>query len=91
MIVSAVSLTIRLFHSYSLKDKRSVIKSISQKSHQKFNVSLSEVDFHDIHNLSKLGIAIVSNDLGHNQRVIDVLIHFIEENYPVEISEIEDY
>ncbi|MCT4634544.1 MAG: DUF503 domain-containing protein [Firmicutes bacterium] len=91
MIVSTISITIRIFDSYSLKDKRSVIKSIIQKSKQKFNISISEVDFQDIHNLAKLGVAVVSNDFSHNQKVIDSLIHFIEENYAVEISDIEDY
>lgn len=91
MIVSAVSLTIRIFNSYSLKDKRSVIKSIIQKSRQKFNISISEVDYHELHNLSKLGAATVSNDLGHNQKVIDSLINLIEETYQLEITEIEDY
>ena len=91
MFVEANIITIRIFDSFSLKDKRSVIKSIITKTHNKFNVSISEVEDHDILNQSTLGVAIVSNSNKLNKQIFNNIIKFIEENYEVEIVSIENY
>lgn len=91
MFVEAYKITIRIFDSFSLKDKRSVVKSITKKSHNKFNVSISEVDDYDMLNKSTLGLALVSNSKRLNQQIFDSIIVFIEENYQVEIIAIESY
>lgn len=90
MQVTAYQITIRLFDAYSLKDKRSVIKSLSHKIHNKFNVSIAEVDKHDLHNLSIIAIAIVSNDYTYNNQTLDSITNFIENNFQVEILFIEE-
>lgn len=91
MFVEANKIVIRIFDSFSLKDKRSVIKSIITKTHNKFNVSISEVEDYDLLNKAALGISVVSNSNQLNQQIFDSIIRFIEENYEVEIISIEHY
>jgi len=91
MYVDAKKIQLRLYDTFSLKDKRSVIKSIIHKVQNKFNISISEVADHDMLNKATLGIAIVSNSHQHNNQSISSLIDFIENTYEVELITTEDY
>lgn len=91
MFVESNKIEIRIFDSFSLKDKRSVIKSIIAKTHRKFNVSISEVEDYDLLNKATLGLSIVSNNSQLNRKIFDSIIRFIEENYQAEIISIENY
>lgn len=46
----------------SLKDKRSVVKSIKDKTRRKFNVSIAEFDGLDTATAASLGIVMAGND-----------------------------
>ncbi|GKX28927.1 hypothetical protein SH1V18_14070 [Vallitalea longa] len=91
MNVKSAIITLLLFDSYSLKDKRSIIKSIIHKTHNKFNVSIAEVKEHDVLNKAILGLSIVSNNSNKNEHIFNNIVDFVEKNYPVEIIEICDY
>lgn len=58
------SLLVRLLlrESRSLKDKRQVVKSIKDRLHNAFNVSVAEVDKLENRQLAVLGFALVSNE-----------------------------
>lgn len=89
MIILGMKVSFLIYNSYSLKDKRSVIKSIIKKSQNKFNVSISEVAAHDTLNQGILGIAVVSNNRKLSQQILDQVIQEIEDNGEVEIHSIE--
>ncbi|GMQ63625.1 MULTISPECIES: DUF503 domain-containing protein [Vallitalea] len=91
MNVKTVTITILILDSNSLKDKRSVIKSIIHKTHNKFNVSIAEVKDNDILNQGVLGLSIVSSNTQTTEQIFYSIIDFIEDDYPVEIVEISDY
>lgn len=86
----AVELSMRLFDSYSLKDKRSVVKSIIAKMHQRYNISIAEVADQDMLNQAVIGIAIVNSSMVLCQQVLDKVVEEIESNYEVEIFQIKD-
>jgi len=48
--------------SFSLKDKRRLVKAILDRTRHRFNVSAAEVDFQDHHRQSKLAFSLVGND-----------------------------
>jgi uncharacterized protein len=56
----------------SLKDKRSILKSLKDRLHQKFNVSVAETDHHDLWQRAEITACVVSVDQQHAQ---DVLAH----------------
>ncbi|MGA9517299.1 MAG: DUF503 domain-containing protein [Trichococcus sp.] len=90
MNVLAVELSMRLFDSNSLKDKRSVVKSILAKMHQRYNVSIAEVSAQDMLNQAVIGLAVVNNSRVLCQQIVDKIIEEIESNYPVEIYQINE-
>lgn len=89
MIILGMKVSFLIYNSYSLKDKRSVIKSIIKKSQNKFNVSISEVEAHDTLNQGVLGIAVVSNNRKLSQQMLNQVLQEIEDNGEVEIHSIE--
>jgi uncharacterized protein YlxP (DUF503 family) len=62
MIVGTLRLRLLVRDSRSLKDKRQVLKSIKDRLHNRFNVSVAEVDALDDHRLAVLGVAMVGHE-----------------------------
>ena len=60
-----------------MKGKRQVIKSITARVENKFNVSVAEVDDNDSWQLATLGIACVSNDKRHTNEVLSRVVAFV--------------
>ncbi len=61
----------------SLKDKRSVVKSLIGRLKSRFNISISEVDEQDDRGRAVIGIAIVSNDSRFIDQQFDSIIEFM--------------
>lgn len=88
MYVATAQVTIHLFESYSLKDKRQVTRSLLARLREKFAVSAAEVDALENWNLARLGIACVSGEAQHAQEVVERAVRYIEQTRPdVEITE----
>ena len=56
--------------STSLKDKRQVLRSVSQTVARKFNVSIAEVEFQDLWQRAALGVSCVAESAGHCRKVL---------------------
>lgn len=78
---------IRIYDSYSLKDKRKVTKSIVSKIQNKYHISVAEVDDQDIYNSLCLACAMVSNNIGLLENTFYGIRKNIEANYQVDIYE----
>lgn len=78
MIVGVALVTFRLYEIYSLKEKRSIVKSLIEKSRNRFNVSVAEVADQDVHQKAAIGIAVVGNDGRLLNSVLDRIIDFME-------------
>lgn len=87
MIIGSCSLKLRIYEAHSLKDKRSVIKSIIERIKSRFNVSIAEVDLNDKWEVAEIGIVCVTNDTKHAQQIISNVMNFIDEDGRVEIIE----
>ena len=59
MIVGISVFELHLPASRSLKDKRRVVKSLIEKLHQRYRVSIAETDFHDLHQRAEVALAAV--------------------------------
>ena len=84
------SLQIKLYAPWvhSLKEKRMIVRSLVAKIRQSFNVSVHEIDAHDIHQQIVLGITTGSNSTAQLQSVLDQVVNFIESNYETSIDEV---
>ncbi len=59
MVVGLATCELHLPSARSLKDKRRVVKSLVDRIHQRYRVSIAETSHHDLHQRSEIGIAIV--------------------------------
>jgi uncharacterized protein YlxP (DUF503 family) len=90
MSVALCNLTLRLPENSSLKGKRMVVKSIQQRLHNRFNVSVAEVEHNDKWQLAGIAIVAVSNSDPHAREVVNKAVEYIEElRLDVEIIEEE--
>ena len=78
MVVGIGTITFRLHGCRSLKAKRKIVKSIMALLANKFNISISEVSAHDVHQKARIGFAIVSNDGRHVNSQLDKVIDTAE-------------
>lgn len=61
MYVGALKLELYMPQCRSLKEKRQILKSIIDRTRNRFNVAVAEVDKQDLWQLSSLGVTCVSN------------------------------
>lgn len=85
----SAKLTFYIAHATSLKDKRQVCRSLIDKTRQKFNASVAEVDTQDVHKTLTIGIAVVSNEVTHAQKSLDEIIRYMESHTDAELTGVE--
>lgn len=85
MIVAIVELDLHIYEANSLKEKRSVIKSLIERLRSRFNISVGEVGDNDLWNRSKIGISAVANDSKYINGLISRVLKFIDGDSRVEI------
>ena len=88
MIIGIGTIYLRANWVHSLKEKRMIVKSITAKVRNKFNVSIAEVENQDIHQSIVLGIASVSNDSRYANSVIQNVLDYIESNTEAVVEDI---
>ncbi len=89
MVVGTVRIKLYTPWVHSLKEKRMVVKSLCAKVRNKFNVSIAEIAQQDMHQITILGIACVTEDAAHADSICDHVIQFIEGSTEGEMIEIE--
>jgi len=87
MVVGLLKLELFIPAATSLKDKRQIVKSILGKVENKYNVSVSEVDNHDLWQRVTIGIAHVSETGNQTKKVLDHIDRYIENLDKAIISE----
>lgn len=78
MVVGVCTIQLRLPTAGSLKDKRRVIKSLTTQIRNRFNVSIAEVDFHDVWGTAEIAVACVSNDGRHAHALLSQVVKAID-------------
>jgi len=90
MNVGVCRLSLRLPENQSLKGKRRVLKSITTRVGNQFNVSVAEVDNQELWQLATLGICCVSNNKRYTNEVLSKVVDFITgSRFDVEILNYE--
>ena len=77
MIIGVMSANLHLQGIGSLKEKRSIVKSVIGRLQSRFNVSISEVDHNDSKEVATLGISIVGNDKSFIESQLEAVAHFM--------------
>ena len=92
MVVGVCRVTLMVPESHSLKEKRMVLRRIKDRVHNKFNCAIAEVGDQDDWQSAELGFAVVSNELGFTQSMVQKILQFIEDLAIAKITDDEqDY
>jgi len=90
MNVGVCKVSLRLPENMSLKGKRQVLKSITSRVRNKFNIAVAEVDDNDVWQLATIGLCCVSNNRRHTNQVLSRVVDFIENSrFEVELLDYE--
>jgi len=88
--VGVCCIELRLPENLSLKGKRRVLKSITTRVSNKFNVSVAEVGEQELWQLATLGICCVSNNSRYTNEVLSKVVDFVvSSRFEVEILNYE--
>jgi uncharacterized protein YlxP (DUF503 family) len=77
MSIGVCRIELRMPENHSLKGKRQMLKSLSARIHNRFNVGVAEVDHHDSWQLASIGVTCIANDDRHADEVLASVVAFI--------------
>ena len=89
MIVGLLIIHIHLNGVNSLKEKRSIVKSVVERLKSRFNVSAVELDLQDSKRAAVVGLSLVSNEGAHVNKQLDTIISFVRADGRFHVGEIE--
>jgi uncharacterized protein len=91
MIVGLAAFECIIYDVHSLKEKRAVLQRVLTRLKQKFNVSVSEVDFQDLWQRSKIAIVVVTSAQAPAQKELQNALKFVDSFPEIErtITDIE--
>jgi len=78
MVVASQTWELSLPGCTSLKEKRSIVRSLRDRLGSKFNVSVSETGMQDVHSRAEISIALVASDGRLAESVLDKTDRFVE-------------
>ena len=80
MVVGVIRWELSLPGVSSLKEKRMVVRSLKDRIHHRFKVSVAETDHQDVWTRAQLAAAVVSTDASHAGEVLDQVDRMVEQN-----------
>lgn len=86
MKIFTMKIVLRASWVHSLKEKRMIVRSITQKLKNTFNISVAEVEEQDIHQVIVIGISGIGANLAQIDSIIENIISFIESNTDAEMT-----
>ncbi len=80
MVIGSCTIELYLPAVHSLKEKRSVLKSMMSRIRREFNVSIAEVDHQDVWHSALIGVVTVSNDSAYAHGLLSRVVDWIQNN-----------
>jgi uncharacterized protein YlxP (DUF503 family) len=80
MVVASQTWVLSLPGCASLKEKRSVVRSLKDRLHARFRVSVSETGLQDVLARAQLSMAVVATDRNFAETVLDKADHMVQQN-----------
>jgi len=89
MTVGTLIIQIPLPGIGSLKDKRRIVKSLTERLQSRFNVSIAEIAAQDSHRIAVIGLAVVANEGAFVRRQLDTVLDFLRNDNRVVVGKID--
>ena len=89
MRIATMTFRLRAPWVHSLKEKRMIVKSLVAKLRNRYNVSASEIDEQDTHQIIVIGVAAIVPHNAFADSLMEDISQFVEENTEAEIIDEE--
>lgn len=91
MIVGLAACECIIYDAHSLKDKRAILQRVMTRLKQKFNISVSEVEFQDVWQRTKIALVVVTSSKVSTEKELQNALSFIDSFPEIErtITDIE--
>jgi uncharacterized protein YlxP (DUF503 family) len=76
--IGRARVTILFEATFSIKEKRGEIASVTKKVRTRFNAAIAEIETLDDMRTGTIGVVVVSNDASHAQAMLANVVEFIE-------------
>ena len=90
MIVGVLSLEVHLPMAQSLKDKRSVLKSLRDRLRGRFNVSVAEVNPNETWQRATMGISTIGEDRAYVEGLLRQVTEWMRMTRLVDLIRVEE-
>ena len=70
-VLGACRLELQLAENHSLKGKRQLVRSVSARLRNRFNLAVAEIEEQDVWQTAVLGLACVSNESKHAHQILE--------------------
>jgi uncharacterized protein YlxP (DUF503 family) len=87
MVIGAARVELHVHASHSLKEKRSVVRSIVRRIRNEFNVAVAEVGGQDSWQWAVLGLAAVGHDRSGVRALLERVIDFVDALHLAEVRD----
>jgi uncharacterized protein YlxP (DUF503 family) len=87
MMVALARFDLRIPGCGSLKEKRHVVKTLTNAIRSKFNVAVAEIDHQDLWQRTAIGVAAVAGEQFHARKVLHEVERLVERWAEVEVIE----
>ena len=77
--IGIARVTLHFEETFSLKDKRSEVKSVTQKLRNQFNAAIAEIEDLDDMRVATIGIAVLSTSAPHANQMLSTIISRLEQ------------
>jgi len=91
MVVSMIQILFEIPDIGNIKEKRRIIKSVTEKMRHRYHMSAAEVDLQDSLSFAQIGGALVSNSKTFGETVLRKAFEMVEKETPVRIQNMSIY
>ncbi len=89
MVVGIVRIGLHISECQSLKEKRRVVKSLTQRLRNRFNACVAEIANQDLWQSSTIGAAVIGSSTAHANSQLQSIVDFVKREPTVLITTIE--
>lgn len=90
MVVGVMTVEVHVPGAQSLKDKRSVVKSLREQLRGRFNVAVAELDANELWQRATLGLSTVGDDRAYVERLLHHAASWLRETRLIDVIQIEE-
>jgi uncharacterized protein YlxP (DUF503 family) len=80
MVIGVCTLELSMPDTASLKDKRQIVKSVTARLRDEFNISIAEVGAQDQWQWAVVAVACVSSDRDYAQGLLNRVVNWVQDN-----------